>query len=322
MFDEILPNIFKIQVPLPDNPLKALNSYVIKDNERNLIVDTGMNREECLNVLQSSLKKLNVDLRKTDFFITHQHADHMGLVSTLATDSSTIYFNQPDLDLINSVDYLENLFNFVSMSGFPKNKIQDIFEQHPGYVYNPIDTSSFTILKEGDIVTVGDYIFQCVETPGHTNGHMCLYENNKKILISGDHILNDITPNIILRSYEMNPLDEYLSSLDKIYELDIEMVLPAHKDIFTDCKSRIDQIKHHHQIRCDEIISILKQRSADAFSVASLMTWELSYDSWEQFPTPQKWFATGEANAHLKHLENKGLLKREILDKKIQYSLI
>ena len=61
---------------------------------------------------------------------------------------------------------------------------------------------------------------------------MCLYEPNKKILVSGDHILNNITPNIQLWSDRWNPLKEYLTSLDKVYEFDIELVLPGHREHF------------------------------------------------------------------------------------------
>jgi len=93
MIEELLPDLYRVEVPLPRSPLKALNSYIIKGNGRFLIVDTGMNREECLIPMRSALEKLNIDLEKTDFFITHLHADHSGLVGKLSTDSSKVYFN-------------------------------------------------------------------------------------------------------------------------------------------------------------------------------------------------------------------------------------
>jgi glyoxylase-like metal-dependent hydrolase (beta-lactamase superfamily II) len=66
------------------------------------------------------------------------------------------------------------------------------------------------------------------ETPGHTKGHICLYETNKKMPEGGDHILDDITPTIQLRSDDWDPLKEYLNTLEKIYKLDIELVLTGH----------------------------------------------------------------------------------------------
>ena len=93
MCEEILPNLFRIKIPLPESPLKYLNSYVIRDSQKNLIIDTGLNRKECLEAMQNGLQKLGVELKQSDIFITHLHADHFGLVSKLATDSSYIFFS-------------------------------------------------------------------------------------------------------------------------------------------------------------------------------------------------------------------------------------
>lgn len=322
MIEQILTNFYKIKIPLSGNPLKALNSYVIKTPERNLIIDMGWNREECLKTMQAGLRDLEVDLRTTDFFITHLHTDHIGLVPDLATETSNIYFNQPDAELIENSDARRiRSFNFARMSGLPENELQALISSHPGYRYRPNGHMAFIILKEDDTIAIGDYLFKCVETPSHTKGHMCLYEPNKKVFVSGDHILHDITPHIQLWSDEWNPLKEYLASLDKIYQFDIELVLPGHRSIFKNCKERINELKNHHQERSDEILSILKIGSKNAFQVASEMNWDIEYDAFDLFPVTQKWFATGEAIAHLKYLEEKGAVRREIWDHKILYAL-
>ncbi len=87
MAEEIARGLYRLQIPLPENPLKSLNSYVIKGPGRNLIIDTGLNRQECMDAMQAGLKEIGIDLRETDFFITHLHADHFGLVSSLVTDT-------------------------------------------------------------------------------------------------------------------------------------------------------------------------------------------------------------------------------------------
>ena len=319
MIEEISANLYKIEIPLPKSPLKALNSYVIKNTERNLIIDTGWNQEECLQAMQEGLKELGVDTGNTDFFITHLHADHFGLVSDLITNSSKIYFNRPDADRFKSGFRLEAFLNFARLNGFPESELQKALRSHPGLKFRPSADLIFHILKEGDTITIGDYALECIATPGHTWGHMCLYEPRKKIFVSGDHILNDITPNIQLWSDEWNPLKEYLSSLDKVYELDIELVLPGHRGIFKDCKKRIQELKQHHQERLDEIVSILRKGKMTAFRVASKMTWDIVSDSWDVFPISQKWFATGEAIAHLKYLKEKGIIRGEIRDQKIVF---
>jgi len=325
LIEKVLPNLYKIEIPLPRNPLKATNSYIIKTGERNLIIDTGMNREACINVMGAALKELEVDLAVTDFFITHMHADHSGLVASLRTDSSKILCSQPDAEIINSFNstsFWENMRNFIGMTSFPKEELEKAIINHPGYKYCVKEQLDFNIVKEGSTLSMGDYLFECIETPGHTKGHICLYEPNKKILISGDHVLYDITPNISLFSDEENSLQEYLKSLDKIYDMEIELVLPGHRTIFSNYKERINELKHHHQLRANEVLEILKKGPQDAYQVASQMTWDINCEFFSQFPPQQKWFATGEAIAHLKYLEEMGKIQKELREDRIVYQLV
>ena len=104
MIKEILTNLYRIEVPLPHNPLKAINSYIVKAEQRSLVVDTGMNREECLNVITSDLGALDIDITRACFFITHMHVDHSGLISNLATNKSTVYASQADASVIKFID--------------------------------------------------------------------------------------------------------------------------------------------------------------------------------------------------------------------------
>ena len=316
MIEEILANLYRIEIPLPKSPLKALNSYVIKDEERNLIIDTGWNQEECMEAMQAGLSELGVDLRRTDFFITHLHADHFGLLSNLVTDASKIYFNQPDANRFREGFRWDDFAHFARLNGYPESELQASLHSHPGFKFRPEENLVFHILKEGDTLTIGDYRFRCVETPGHTPGHMCLYEPRQKAIVAGDHILNDITPNIQLWSDDRNPLEQYFASLDKVSELDIELVLPGHRSFFRNCRERIQELKQHHQKRLDEIISILGKGDQDAFQVASKMSWDILCDSWDLFPVSQKWFATGEAISHLKFLEEESRIRKEIHEKK------
>jgi glyoxylase-like metal-dependent hydrolase (beta-lactamase superfamily II) len=122
-------------------------------------------------------------------------------------------------------------------------------------------------------------------------------------------------------SDEWDPLKAYLESLDKVYELDIELVLPGHRGTFRNCKERIQELKEHYQKRLEEIISILEEGEKSAFQIASQMSWDIVYDSWDLFPVPQKWFATGETIAHLKYLEETGMIRKERSEQRIIYSL-
>jgi glyoxylase-like metal-dependent hydrolase (beta-lactamase superfamily II) len=258
--------------------------------------------------LVTGLDECGVDLDQADFFITHMHADHSGLVSTLAREWAKIYFGQADAEIIRSStpEHWEKMIDLARKCGFPGEELEKAVGSHPGRRYSPNNCLNFCLLKDGDTVNIGDYSFGCIETPGHTPGHICLYESSKKIFICGDHILFDITPNITLSFEDRNPLKEYLTSLDKVYDLDVELVLPGHRSIFKDQKERIRELKQHHRTRLEEVISILGKGKQNAFQVASQMTWDIGYKSWSSFPPAQKLFAFGEALAHLKYLEEEG----------------
>ncbi len=314
MYREILPNLYQIKIPLPNNPLKELNSYVIKGPERFLMIDTGMNRKECSEVMHLSLKELKVNLENTDFFITHMHSDHCGLVGTLATATSKIYCSRPDSEVIlDPASRGDELLDSARAYGFPEDELKNVLARHPGFKYASQGDIKIDLVKGGDDIKIGDYHFKCVATSGHTDGHMCLYEPRKKLLVSGDHILDDITPNISL-FISGNPLEDYLANLDKVYLTDIELTLPGHRNLIYNVRKRINELKEHHQERCKEILAILRKGSADAYQVATQMNWDIDCPSWEQYPTPQKWFASGEAIAHLRYLEGLGKVSKELIN--------
>lgn len=101
----------------------------------------------------------------------------------------------------------------------------------------------------------------------------------------------------------------------------MELVLPGHRGIITSCRERIQELKLHHQERVNEILAILSRGDLNGYQVAAQMTWDMTYESWEMFPVTQKWFATGEAIAHLKYLEGMGKVRRETQRGKVIYAL-
>lgn len=310
MVEEILPNLFRIEVPLPKNPLRSINSYVIISEERNLIIDTGFNRSECRQALEGGLDELGVDLKKTDFFITHLHADHSGLVTELASSTSKIYFNRIDAKIIQTWRNWDDMIEYAGRNGFPKDQLERALKSHPGVKYSPSKIPEFSYVGQNDVIKIGDFQFVCIETPGHSKGHTCLYDADRSLFISGDHVLYDITPNIQCWSDQDNHLKQYLASLDKVYDLEVSLVLPGHRKRFDDLKKRIDELKEHHRRRTDEVLSVLDGGGMNAFQVASKMSWDIDIDEWDMFPIAQKWFATGETIAHLRFLEDEGLITR------------
>lgn len=307
MTEEVYPGLFRIQIPLPGSPLKNLNSYVVRGQKRSLVIDTGLNREECRTALLSGLESIGVPPGSIDLFITHFHADHFGLVPGLAGDETEIFFNRPDGEVIENWSGFEPMVRHAAVNGFPEDVLRSAVEQHPGYQYGTGWMPPLSMIDDGATLTYGDHTLVCIQTPGHTPGHTCLYSEKYRFLIAGDHILEDITPNIQCWSDERDPLSEYLSSLEKIRDLSVDRVLPGHRRLFTNYTQRIDSLRDHHLRRLSEIETILAGASPlSAYEVASRMTWDIKAENWEAFPVAQKWFATGEAIAHLRLLENTG----------------
>lgn len=310
MADEIRKNLYRIVVPLPNSPLKDLNSYVIKGENRNLIIDTGFNRSVCYEAMLKGLAELEMDLNKTDFMLTHMHADHTGLVTRLASETSKIFFSRIDARVFDDDQSWQPLVDFAQINGFPADELQKALASHPGFKYSPKQKPVFTLLDDGDVIECGDYRLQCIATPGHTQGHICLYEKDRKIFFSGDHILFDITPHIESWAYTTNSLADYMASLDKVYHLPVDLVLPGHRSFLGNLKSRIDELKIHHRERADEVMDVLGSETLHAYDIAAGMTWDIDCETWEDFPIAQKWFATGEAIAHLRYLEGEGRISR------------
>jgi len=311
MSDEIGVGIFRTEIPLPGNPLRSINSYLIRGDGRWLMIDTGMGRAECRDAMAASLRELAVDLERTDIFVTHFHADHLGLVSELARAGCRVYFNYAEVDLVHKPDHWENVSGVARLHGFPEDELQAAMARHPGRRYQAPELPELTLLREGDQISIGPYRLTCVETPGHTPGHMCLYDAGAKILFSGDHVLKDITPNLSGWVEERDSLYRYLGSLEKITGYDVDWIFPGHRTPFRDLRGRIAELTRHHEVRAEEVLNILRGGAQSAYHVASRMTWAIRCNGWSDFPVQQKWFAGGEALAHLQYLQRQGRVSRE-----------
>jgi len=312
MIEQVLNNLYRIEIPLPDNPLKALNSYLIRGEDRNLLIDTGFNLDACWVAMDQALKELDVSMVNTDLFITHYHSDHIGLIGHLVTATNTVFISEKDGWMIEA-DYKEDLFRtriakHLYQSGLLAEGVPNLPEENAIVKYASKEFFNFTTKREGDWINVGDYNFQCIETPGHTDGHMCLYDPDKKILVAGDHVLAKITPNIGLWLVDHDALGDYLHSLDKTAALEVDLVLPAHRVLIHDLRERVEEVKQHHVRRIQNVLDIVGSGKMTAAQAASQMKWDLSYKTWGDFPINAKMHAAGEAMSHLYHLTVNGKL--------------
>jgi len=325
-FLEVAKNVFQLKLPIPDNPLGTINAYLIKTNEGSMLVDTGWNAPNTYETLIDKMKSYGVGLNDIRYiFITHIHPDHYGLVGKLesVTDSKLI-IHKLDRDLLHS-HYLQpsglvdDVEAWLQKNGVPA-ETKTMYSRSSLNVLGYVQVAMPNMVVEGgERIRLGDFNFEIVWTPGHSPGHICLYEVNQKFLISGDHILEKITPNISLNFEGMrNPLPDYLDSFQTLRELDVELVLPAHGDIFTSYYERIDQIIHHHLERMDGMISLFNEGSQTGYQIAKLTKW---YLPWEDLPMFSKKVAVTETLAHLELLVTTGRLSKQESGGVIMYSL-
>jgi glyoxylase-like metal-dependent hydrolase (beta-lactamase superfamily II) len=162
--------------------------------------------------------------------------------------------------------------------------------------------------KGGERLDIGDYSFEIVWTPGHSPGHICLYDEQKQLLLTGDHVLPTITPNVSLHPQQReNPLQDYLDSIEKVASLKVKQVLPAHEWDFEDLQKRLAVMRTHHVSRLDDmLVAVGNEGAVTATDVARRVKWTTG--GYESFQPWMKRAAIGEALSHLMYLVHQGRL--------------
>jgi glyoxylase-like metal-dependent hydrolase (beta-lactamase superfamily II) len=171
-------------------------------------------------------------------------------------------------------------------------------------------------VQEGDKLAIGCGDIEVIWTPGHSLEHICLYDQARKILFSGDHILPVITPHVGSDpNSSNNPLGNYIDSLKKIEQHDVDLILPGHEHVFTNLGERVQQILEHHEERVKDLLNILGSGEKTAYQIASKMTWvDVSgvVVMGENLSLFQRLGAMRETLAHLEFLQIEGKVERII----------
>ena len=163
-----------------------------------------------------------------------------------------------------------------------------------------------TLVDDGAYITVADEQYRVIWTPGHSDGHICLFRDRDGVFIAADHVLPRITPNIGLYSEKdrPNPLGDYLASLAKVAPLAASIVLPGHGEPFTDLAGRTTEIMQHHEEREAHILTLLNAGPQHAYAVAE----QLFGHRWNN--SEARRMAVAETLSHLEHLRFGGRVER------------
>lgn len=331
MPEEIIPGVYQTKITLLGGGMEHLNSYVVEVGDEVILVDTGIGTEQAFKEMTDNLEQIGLGINDlTCIFLTHFHIDHIGLFSKIKNsreESINAKLSSKEYEFLR--EYSEDFeafwreqFEFGKLHGVPSeiiNKLKKLREDFRNTaVYNDLANASIPV-EAGGKIKVGKYRFTMISTPGHSPGHACYYEPEEKVLLAGDHLLKNTTPNVIQMRENENPLSDYFQSLEKMNDLEIKHVLPAHGEPYQNHRKRINQLKNHHKERLREIKTILKNGQKPAYKIASKVNWDLNYPNWEDFQTLQKWLAAGETLAHLKYLAEKGEIEKARKDEIILY---
>jgi glyoxylase-like metal-dependent hydrolase (beta-lactamase superfamily II) len=316
--EQVRPGLWSIPVPIPDNPLRYVLVYGFELDDGIGLVDAGWNTEDAWDALNHGLGEAGGSIKDVKaVVVTHIHPDHYGLAGRVReVTGAPVALHPADAALLHGryVDtgpLVQRMGEQLAMSGVPEDKRPDLAMASMEIRALVSMAQPDLLLEDQEMVPFNGWDLRAIWTPGHSPGHICLYSEREQLLLSGDHVLPRITPNITFHSQQVqDPLGDYLRSLEKVRALHPDEVFPAHEYRFKDLDGRLDDIQAHHAARLTAMVDILRARPG-------ISAWELTLSlewsrPWEEIPSFMQRAANGETLAHLVLLELQGRVRREV----------
>ncbi len=325
---EVIPGIFQLKVPIPNSPLGWVLPYLIPGEDGYTLVDSGWNTPEAFAALEQELTDLGLgfhDLKR--LLVTHVHPDHYGLAGRIKEAcGAQVIIHQRERDFIRSryrhpEQLLERMATWLTEHGVPDEELEDLRSSSMPMRDYVVPAEPDAVVWGGETMDFGEFKFEIFWTPGHSPGHICFLERQKRFILTGDHVLPTITPNVSLHPQQTgNPLGDYIASLQRLEPLDVDDVLPAHEYTFKDLRGRLSEIVQHHDERLDEMLAIIGEGRATGYDVASTIVWTTG--RYEDFSFWMRRAAISETLAHLEYALYEGRLRQVREDGVIYYERV
>lgn len=314
---ELAPGVLRVQLPIRFTGLGHVNMYVLLDERGAAVVDPGLPGRSSWSTIHRGLAEAGIPLERVhSVFATHSHPDHFGGVGRLARksgasfvthDAYRVFWSRHGHDWVEVDDATATVEALSRRGVHPWHDDSDaqgfggaVRALHPRHImYGSVRSPRpDRTVVDNEVLGLARRNWIAVHTPGHTGDHLCLYDREHGLLVSGDHVLPTITPHVAALGSGPDPLGTYLQSLAKVAALDVEMVLPAHGLEFGGLARRVDEIKEHHEHRFDDLARVSAEFARPATTV------ELS----QRIYPERLWgfLAESETYAHLVYLERRG----------------
>jgi len=264
-----------------------------------MLIDTGANTADSFDHLARAMSEVGVEPTSLQHIVlTHLHSDHCGLAAQLRDMSgATVWMHRADADLLMQLKtsrlHFETLDSVMREAGTPDPLRAAVLASYDRLMATFPALSPNSYLEDGAELDSWIGPLQVIWTPGHSPGHCCLYNPNYRYLFSSDHVIEDITPHVGWLAGE-DMLGDYLTSLDRLDPLAVDLILPAHGAPFTGLRDWTAATREHHQGRTREI----EQHQRDGLLLADDLVRRL----WPRELRPLDYqLALTEVLAHLEH---------------------
>ncbi|MGH2498787.1 MAG: MBL fold metallo-hydrolase [Candidatus Limnocylindria bacterium] len=306
--DRVAPGVRRIALPLP-LALRLVNVYLVEGAAGWTLVDTGLHTDEGERALRAGLAEARIalaDVRRA--FVTHLHPDHYGMAGMLERASVEIVMHGPEADAARRLwegehRLVDETYLWFARHGMPEAVDEGMRRAWLEIAARVDPVERISAVEDGALLDLGSRTVRVLWTPGHTDHHAVLADEDAGVLFAGDHVLPRITSNVGWYSYSReDPLGDFLASLRAVGGLATDRVLPAHGEPFDGLRGRVDELLAHHGQRLQATLDALGGRERDAYAVCRTLFPVLRSPHEERF-------ALAETLAHLRHLERDGRVR-------------
>src|SRR5579871_1869256 len=314
--EQVQPGVWRITVPLPF-ALRWANAYVLRGAGEWCLVDAGLATPPAEAMMLQGLAAVGItpaDL--STIVLTHGHPDHIGLAGRFreASGAPVLMFG-PESERMFSVWAQQDMSAIAAVSDFYRKHGMPAEESAQERAAIAATRRLVTIpqqvtpLEEGQEIRLAGKLYRVIWTPGHSDGHICLWREEDGLFIAGDHVLPRISPNIgLYPNCRPDPLGDYLASLEKVRDIPARLALPGHGAPFSDLAGRVQELAAHHAERVEETYQIVRATESSIGVSAYQVAARLFAGRFDSFQNRR--FAVGEALAHLEYLCFAGRLVR------------